>query len=193
MFEIRVHGRGGQGVVTTAELLARAAFEDGRHAQAFPTFGSERTGSPVVAFCRIDDRPIRIHEPIAQPGALMVLDPTLVHQVRLFEGVAPDTYLLVNTTRTFTDLGLDDLVDRLQPARAMTVPASDIAREVLGRPLPNTALVGAFAALTGVVTRAAVTAAVEQTFTGSLAELNVLAAVRAYVHVLAHTSGVGRA
>ena len=84
MFQVRIHGRGGQGVVTAAELLSVAAFEEGRYAQAFPTFGSERTGAPVVSFCRIDDRPIRVREPIVEPDALIVQDPTLLHQVDLF-------------------------------------------------------------------------------------------------------------
>jgi pyruvate ferredoxin oxidoreductase gamma subunit len=77
MFEIRIHGRGGQGVVTAAELLSVAAFNEGRHAQAFPSFGSERTGAPVVAFCRVDDKPIRVREPVAEPGALILADSTL--------------------------------------------------------------------------------------------------------------------
>ena len=88
MFQVRIHGRGGQGVVTAAELLALAAFREGRHAQAFPSFGSERTGAPVVAFCRIDDRPIRVREPIMTPDALIIQDPTLLHQVDVFGGHA---------------------------------------------------------------------------------------------------------
>src|SRR6188472_2566297 len=83
MFQIRIHGRGGQGVVTAAELLSVAAFLEGEHAQAFPSFGSERTGAPVVAFCRIDDRDIRVREPILAPDVLIVQDPTLLHQVDL--------------------------------------------------------------------------------------------------------------
>ena len=89
MFQVRVHGRGGQGVVTAAELLASAAFREGRHAQAFPSFGSERTGAPVVSFCRIDDLPIRTHEPVTEPDAVIVQDPTLLHQVELFAGLRP--------------------------------------------------------------------------------------------------------
>jgi len=81
MFAVRIHGRGGQGVVTAAELLAMAAFVEGRHAQAFPSFGSERTGAPVAAFCRIDDEPIRTREPILVPEAVVVADPTVLHQV----------------------------------------------------------------------------------------------------------------
>jgi len=100
MFEVRIHGRGGQGVVTAAELLAVAAFREDRHAQAFPSFGSERTGAPVVSFCRIDDKPIRIREPIAEPDALIVQDPTLLHQVDVFGGAGAEAYILINTART---------------------------------------------------------------------------------------------
>ena len=114
MFQVRIHGRGGQGVVTAAELLSVAAFDEGRHAQAFPTFGSERTGAPVVAFCRIDDRAIRVREPIAEPDAVIVQDPTLLHQVDVFAGVAPDGYVLVNTSRTVAELGLDELSTALR-------------------------------------------------------------------------------
>src|ERR671936_2477054 len=101
MFEVRIHGRGGQGVVTSAELLALAAFLEGRHAQAFPSFGSERTGAPVVAFCRFDERPIRVREPIAEPDALIVQDPTLLHQVDVFAGVPSEAFVIVNTSRSF--------------------------------------------------------------------------------------------
>jgi pyruvate ferredoxin oxidoreductase gamma subunit len=105
MFQVRIHGRGGQGVVTAAELLSVAAFEEGSYAQAFPTFGSERTGAPVVAFCRIDAKPIRLREPIVDPDALVVQDPTLVHQVDLFGGLGSDGFILINTTRTVSELG----------------------------------------------------------------------------------------
>src|SRR6187549_550028 len=97
MFQVRIHGRGGQGVVSAAELLAIAAFLEGRHAQAFPSFGSERTGAPVVAFCRIDDAEIRLREPVANPDALIIQDATLLHQVDLFAGVPPSAYVLINS------------------------------------------------------------------------------------------------
>jgi pyruvate ferredoxin oxidoreductase gamma subunit len=87
MFQVRFHGRGGQGVVTAAELLASAAFTEGRHAQAFPSFGSERMGAPVMSFCRIDDKPIRTHEPVAEPDALIIQDPALLHQADVFAGL----------------------------------------------------------------------------------------------------------
>jgi pyruvate ferredoxin oxidoreductase gamma subunit len=110
MFEVRIHGRGGQGVVTAAELLSVAAFVEGRHAQAFPSFGSERTGAPVVAFCRIDDKEIRTHEPMMRPDALIVQDPTLLHQVSVFEGLSPTGHLLINSARSFGELGLGEFV-----------------------------------------------------------------------------------
>ena len=88
MFQVRIHGRGGQGVVAAAEILSVAAFDEGRHAQAFPSFGSERMGAPVVSYCRLDDRPIRTHEPVAEPDALIVQDPRLIHQVDLFSGLS---------------------------------------------------------------------------------------------------------
>jgi pyruvate ferredoxin oxidoreductase gamma subunit len=181
VFEVRIHGRGGQGVVTAAELLALAAFDEGRHSQAFPSFGSERTGAPVVAFCRIDDRPIRSREPIVAPDALIVQDPTLLHQVAVFDGVKPGAYVLLNTGRTPSELGLGEL-----DARLLSVPATDIARRHLGRPMPNAALLGAFAALTGVVSLDSVRAAIAEKFPAEVAERNAAAATAAHDHVVAH-------
>ena len=183
MFAVRIHGRGGQGAVTAAELLSVAAFDEGRHAQAFPTFGSERTGAPVVSFCRIDDRPIRLREPITDPDAVLVQDPTLLHEVNLFAGLEPGGFLLLNTSRSVASLGLEELAVRLGPAHVVTVPATDLAREHLRRPLPNAALLGAFAALTGEVSLAAVCAAIRERFPGAVGEGNVLAAEAAHEHV----------
>ena len=183
MFQVRIHGRGGQGVVTAAELLSVAAFDEGRHAQAFPTFGSERTGAPVVSFCRIDDAPIRAREPIAEPDALIVQDPTLLHQVDLFSGLGPDAYVLINSTRSFAELGLADLADRFRQERLLTVPATDLAREHLGRPLPNAVLLGGFAAFAGVVSIDAVAKAIRERFPGRLGDANVAAAEAAYGYV----------
>lgn len=182
MFAVRIHGRGCQGAVTAAEMLSVAAFDEGRHAQAFPTFGSERTGAPVVSFCRIDDKPIRLREPITEPDALIVQDPTLLHQVNLFEGLHPEGYLLVNTSHRLSELGLEDLVGTLD-GRAVAVPATEMAREHLGRPLPNAALLGGFAALTGQVSLKAVTGAIRERFAGEVGEGNVRAAEAAYDYV----------
>lgn len=176
MFEVRIHGRGGQGVVTAAELLSVAAFQEDHYAQAFPSFGSERTGAPVVSFCRIDDAPIRSREPIVAPDALIVIDPTLLHQVDLFAGLKPDGFLLINSSADLASLGLDALQEHLYTHRMQTVPATELARRYLGRPLPNVAMLGAFAEFTGVVSVSAVLAAIRERFAARLAEANAAAA-----------------
>jgi pyruvate ferredoxin oxidoreductase gamma subunit len=165
-------------------MLSVAAFREGRHAQAFPTFGSERTGAPVVSFCRVDDKPIRLREPITEPDAVIVQDPTLLHQVDVFGGLTPTGYLLLNTSRTVTELGLDDLAAMLRSDRMVSTPATDFAREHLGRPLPNAALLGGFAALTGQVSLASVVAAILARFHGPSGEGNAAAAKATYEHVL---------
>jgi pyruvate ferredoxin oxidoreductase gamma subunit len=179
-FEVRIHGRGGQGVVTAAELLSIAAFTEGRHAQAFPSFGSERTGAPVVSFCRIGDREIRVREPIMAPDALIVQDATLLHQVDVFGGLRSDGYVLINSTRTLDELGLESWASAFRRDRLVAVPASDLAREHTGRPLPNAALLGAFAALTGVITLESVATAIRSRFSGPVGEANVAAARAAF-------------
>jgi pyruvate ferredoxin oxidoreductase gamma subunit len=180
MLEVRIHGRGGQGVVTSAELLSVAAFIEGRRAQAFPSFGSERTGAPVVSFCRIDDREIRSREPISHPDVLIVQDPTLLHQVDVFSGLAEDGYLLINTGRTFDELGLGEFVQRFRRERLLTVPASELALEHLGRPLPGAPLLGGFAGLSGLISIESVSAAIRDKFSGAVAEGNVAAAHAAF-------------
>ena len=183
MFQIRIHGRGGQGVVTAAEVLSMAAFDSGRHAQAFPSFGSERMGAPVVAFCRIDERPIRTREPVMEPDALIIQDVTLIHQVDLLAGLAPEAYVLLNTSQPLDALGLGDLFRRFQPDRLCTCPATDLALEQTGRPMPNAALVAGFAALTGQISLVAVEQALRQRFTGPTGERNVATADAGYRHV----------
>ncbi len=174
--EVRIHGRGGQGVVTAAELLSVAAFVSGRHAQAFPSFGSERMGAPVVAFCRIDDRPIRTREPVVLPGAVVVQDPTLLHQVDLFNGMTDDTYLLVNTSRSLEELGIDAFVERFREERVAAFGATEIAIARLGRALPNAALLGGLAALTSVVRMEDLGTAFSRRFSEDVARGNLLAA-----------------
>ena len=183
MLQIRIHGRGGQGVVTAAEMLSVAALHEGRHAQAFPSFGSERTGAPVVAFCRIADREIRLREPILAPDVLIIQDRTLLHQVDVFQGLRPDGYVLINTRKTFDELGIAEIARRFRRERLITVPASAIAARHLGRPLPNAALLGAFAALAGLITLQAVEQAIRAKFAGKVADANVAAAVEAHAFV----------
>ena len=183
MFQIRIHGRGGQGVVTAAEMLSLAAFAEGRHAQAFPSFGSERMGAPVVAFARIADKEIRVREPIMAPDGLIIQDPTLLHQVDVFSGLVPDGYILINSSRTFGQLGLSDLCEHFRVERLLTVPATEIAREYVGRPMANAALLGGFAGLSGALSIDSVSAAIREKFAGKVGDGNVNAAEAAYRYV----------
>ncbi len=185
MFQVRIHGRGGQGVVTAAEMLSIAAFEEGRHAQAFPSFGSERTGAPVVAFCRIADKEIRLREPIMEPDAIIIQDPTLLHQVDCFAGLKKDGYILINTTKTFEQLGLGDFVRDWHPERLCTVSATELGIKHVGRPVPNVPLLGGFAAVSGMIKLESVAMAIRDKFSGKVAEGNIAAATEAYNIVVA--------
>jgi pyruvate ferredoxin oxidoreductase gamma subunit len=185
MFQVRIHGRGGQGAVTGAEMLSVAAFVEGRHAQAFPSFGSERTGAPVVAFCRIAEKEIRLREPILEPDCLIVQDATLFKVVDVFAGLRPGGYLLVNTNKTLAELHIQEVVARLPHGHSVIVPATELALKHVGRPLPNAALLGAFAALTNVVHFDSVKRAIEQTFSGMIGATNAAAAISAFEYVMA--------
>lgn len=183
MFQVRIHGRGGQGCVTGAEMLSIAAFLEGKHAQAFPSFGSERTGAPVVAFCRIADREIRLREPIMRPDALIIQDPSLLYQVDVFSGLLTDGYVLINTKKSFDELGIGERFQGWPHARLCTVPATEIAMEHIGRPLPNAILLAGFAAMSGAVSLESVHAAIQQKFSGKIAAGNVAAASAAFEFV----------
>ncbi len=180
VFEVRLHGRGGQGVVTAAELLSVAAFLDGHEAQAFPSFGSERMGAPVMAFCRVADRPIRLREPVSTPDLVVVADATLLHHVEVFSGLAADGWVLINSARPSHELGLRELTEGHHARRVITVPATELARLHLGRPFVNVCLLGAVAALTGVVTLAGIEQATRDRFAGALATENIAAARAAF-------------
>ncbi len=161
-------------------MLSIAAFLEGRYAQAFPSFGSERMGAPVMAFCRIADRPIRSREPVANPDALIIQDPTLLHQVTVFEGLAPGGFVLINSTRSLDELGLASFLKSLPTGHAVTAPATELALRYIGRPLPNSTLLGGFAAMTGELKLSSVLAAIRQKFSGKIGETNAQAAQAAY-------------
>jgi pyruvate ferredoxin oxidoreductase gamma subunit len=163
-------------------MLSVAAFLDDRHAQAIPSFGSERMGAPVVAYCRIDERPIRSHDPISVVDCLVIQDPTLVHDPSIFSGLHGDSYVLVNTERSFEELNLESILTGSRADRLVTVPATELARQHLGLPLPNTALLGALSTLTGVVSLPVVFAAIRRRFDGPLADANVASATAAAEH-----------
>lgn len=185
MYEVRIHGRGGQGVVTAAEMLSVAAFEEDRHAQAFPSFGSERTGAPVVAFCRIADKEIRLREPVMQPDAVIIQDPTLLHQIDVFDGLKADGYVLLNSRHSFEQLGLSELLKGRNPARFCTLHATELGLKHVGRPIPNVPLLAGFAALSGIIKLESVIMAINEKFSGKVAAGNISAAEEAFLLVQA--------
>merc|ERR1712000_229245 len=130
-------------------MLSVAAFIEGRHAQAFPSFGSERTGAPVVSYCRIDDKEVRTREPILEPDALIIQDPTLFNSLDVFQGLKSDGYVLVNSNKNFEELGVADAVKKIPNKHVCNVPATEIAMKHMGRPMPNAVLLGGFAAMSG--------------------------------------------
>lgn len=174
MIEIRIHGRGGQGNVAAAELLAVAAFKDGKYAQAFPSFGAERIGAPVQAFVRIDDKKIRVREDVRHPNYLIVQDQYLLDSVPVLDGLKPDGLVLINAEKRPEELGLKT------SATVETIPATEIAIEIIGRPIPNAIMIGAFCSLTGLVSLEAVQQAIMGKFPGSVGKNNVAALERAH-------------
>lgn len=175
MFQVRIHGRGGQGVVTAAEMLSIAAFAEGKYAQAFPSFGSERMGAPVVSFCRISDNVIRLREPIDEPNAVIIQDATLIGLVDVFSGLKDGGFAILNSAKKSSDIiGVPDNV------KLVTVPATEIAVRNVGRPIPNAVLLGSFAAVTKSIMIDSVFGAIKQKFKGEICEKNIAAAKEAY-------------
>jgi pyruvate ferredoxin oxidoreductase gamma subunit len=176
MFQVRIHGRGGQGVVSAAEMLSIAAFEEDRHSQAVPSFGSERMGAPVVAYVRIDDQEIELREPVLDPDLLIVQDPTLFHAIDVFAGLKETGYVLINSSKSIAELGIEDAVNRLPDGHASTVAATELALKHLRRPTPNTVLLGAFTAISEQIHIESVCQAIMKKFPGKIGEMNVTAA-----------------
>ncbi len=166
MIEIRIHGRGGQGNVVAAYLLATAAFEEARYAQAFPNFGAERRGAPVTAFVRIADHPIRRRCQVLEPAFLIVQDDTLLHLPDITAGLQAGGAILVNSSHDSTELGAQ------LKRTVVALPASALAQKILGRPVPNTALLSAFLALTGLLPQTALIKALAGRFHGAVLDHN---------------------
>ena len=174
MIEIRIHGRGGQGNVAAAELLSVAAFKDGKFSQAFPSFGAERIGAPVQAFVRIDDKKVRTRADVLNPDYLIVQDYFLIETVPVLDGLKPDGLILINSDKPSEDLKLKTT------ATVETIPATEIALEIVGRPIPNAVMIGAFCSITGLVSLEAVQEAIMAKFPGRVGENNVAALERAH-------------
>ena len=180
LMEIRWHGRGGQGAVTSTELLAQAAISEGKFAQAFPSFGPERRGAPVQAFNRIDSKePVRIRADITDPDVVVVLDPSLLDKVNVTSGLKKGGYVVINTRKTAKEIKSEFGIKH----PVATVNATKIAREVLGVPIVNTTVLGAVIKTTGVVNKESTHAPLEKRF-GRLGERNIKAMETAYEEVV---------
>lgn len=170
MLEIRFHGRGGQGAVTAARLLAEAAFLEGKHAQAFPFFGAERRGAPVLAFARIDDKQIRVRTQIYEPDYVVVLDPLLPEAVDVASGIKQGGIIVLNSKKSM----------QFPHAKTAFVDATSIAMATLGAQITNTAMLGAFAKATGLVTLESLIEVIKRYFSSKLAKKNISAIKAAY-------------
>ena len=170
MIEIRFHGRGGQGAVTAAEILAKAAFLDGKYVQAFPFFGVERRGAPVMAFTRIDDEPVKVRYQVYNPDYVLVLDDGLTDVVDIFSGLKENSEIIINTAKEFD----------AKSYKAHKLDATGIALDILGRNIVNTIILGNFAKKTGVVSLESLVKVIKETFPGKIGELNAEATTKAY-------------
>lgn len=175
MKEIRIHGRGGQGSLVLAQFMAIAALEDGKYGQAFPYLGGggERRGKPILAFCRLSDRPIRIRSRIYVPDYVIVQDATILAEVDVEEGLKPDGMVLINTERSVADLNL-------KTRNIVAISAEQLARRILGRPIINTALLGTFAGASGELSLQASVSAVRSKFSGDLGLKNARVVAESY-------------
>jgi pyruvate ferredoxin oxidoreductase gamma subunit len=174
MIEIRIHGRGGQGSVTMAELLAEASFYSGQEAQAFPNFGVERRGAPVTAYVRLDKKPIRLRSQVYTPDYIIIQDATLIDGVDVFAGAKKGTVVLINTKKPASDFKVPTGV------KVKTIYATGLALEVIGRPIVNTILLGAFAGLIGSIKMTAVDKVIKERFAGEIGDKNIIAAKKGY-------------
>jgi len=177
MIQIRIHGRGGQGVVTAAELIAIAAFKDGLQAQAFPSFGVERTGAPIESFVRLDNQPIITREQIYQPNFLIIQDASLLDSVDVTKGADKKTIAIINTAKAKPDLKIN-----LPQANIHAIDATKIALEIIGKNIVNTVILGAFAKTTKLVSLESLKQAIEEKFAGreDLISKNIKAVEKAY-------------
>ncbi|NIO37529.1 pyruvate synthase subunit porC [Candidatus Bathyarchaeota archaeon] len=180
MLEVRWHGRGGQGAWTASELLARAAIHEGKYIQSFPEFGPERMGAPVAAFTRISDEPIKIHCAVYNPNVIAVLDPTLLKTVPVTKGLDEKGIIIVNSNQH--PAGMRKTL-RAEDGKVFTVPATDIAMKILGRPITNTAMLGGVARVTGIIDTVALEKVVKERFNQVIAEKNMAVIKESYNEV----------
>ena len=180
MKEIRIHARAGQGAITTALILGQSAFAQGKYAYAFPHFGAARMGAPMNAFVRVDDKPIRLRSQIYEPDYLVIVDDTLMRGFNCFSGLRDDGVAVVSQLDNMDDLSIPKTKGK---QRIYLIPANNIAMEVLGRPLGNTVLLGAFAKATGLIKLDSLIDAIGNKFSGKVKDQNVELAKRGYDYI----------
>ncbi len=178
MLEIRLHGRGGQGVVTAAELIAIAAFKDGFESQAFPNFGVERRGAPIQAYTRISKEKIRLRSQIYEPDFLIIQDDTLFGVVDLFKGVKKETKVVINSSKKLNEIFSNKLP--LKKENFFIVDATKIALDILGKPIINTVMLGAFAQFSGLIKVKSIKDALREKFSGEILNKNIQATEYAF-------------
>lgn len=174
MVEVRFHGRGGQGAVTSAEIIAQAAIAQGMFAQAFPSFGPERRGAPVQAFLRVSDKQVRLRSKVYQPDYVLILDPTLLGTVNPSEGLKPGGFVIINSHKP-----LDELRELFPGHNIAAVDASKIAKEELGVPITNTTMLGSLIKASNLMPLEAMEEPVRHRF-GVVAQKNINAYTRAF-------------
>jgi 2-oxoacid:acceptor oxidoreductase gamma subunit (pyruvate/2-ketoisovalerate family) len=181
ILEVRWHGRGGQGAWTASELLARAAISEGKYIQSFPEFGPERMGAPVTAFTRISTEPIRLHCAVYNPDTVAVLDPTLLKSVKVADGLSEEGgNIIINTTDQPSEVRKQLNTSK---GKLWTVPATEISIKILGMPITNTAMLGAVARVTGIVSLETIEKMVKERFRPDVAEKNFAVVKQAYEEV----------
>lgn len=177
MIEIRWHGRGGQGAWTASLLLAQSALMEGKHVQSFPEFGPERMGAPIRAYTRVSDETIDLHSGVYEPSIAVVLDPTLLDAVNVLEGMPENGKLIVNDRKSPEQLRREQ---KISGREVWVVPATDLSIEMIGRNIPNTAMLGATVKATNVVKLESLMEATRQRFSGKIGDINVQLIKRAH-------------
>lgn len=177
MKEIRIHARAGQGAITTASILGYAYFLKGMYPYAFPSFGAARMGAPMNAFVRVDSRPVRLRSQIYEPDYVLIMDPTLMRGFNCFSGLKDDGVAIINDkdTGSLPKVGVKQ--------KAFAVPANEIAMKTIGRPLGNTALIGAFCAATGELALDELLQAIKKRFSGKAMEGNIESARQGFAFI----------
>jgi len=183
MKEIRIHARAGQGAITTAALLGYAYFFEGKYPYAFPNFGAARMGAPMNAFVRVDTKPVRLRSQIYEPDYVIIVDATLMRGFDCFAGLKESGIAIINEQEG------EEIPKLRARQKVFTIPANDIALKTIGRPLGNTTLIGAFAAVTGELKLDTLLEVSKQRFSGKIAEANTKAITEGYEYIKKITKG----